>query len=109
MSNVQSLTNWGRDQVVTDLTPDDNAIVVVAFLQICQPTSAGTISVPYQLGYGGSVAEAYQLDIEVTGAPPITPVSRTINYTLRCGRSLAWEWDLKEHFATLTAEVQAKA
>ncbi len=61
--------------MVNDLTPDEDAITVVAFLQVCQPASPGPISIPYQFVYG-AVTEDHTIDIEVTGDLPSQPVRK---------------------------------
>ena len=50
----QSLTNWGRDELITDLTADDDSIQVVAFYSYEGPASN---SIGWRLDYGDAFLE----------------------------------------------------
>ena len=50
----QSLTNWGRDELITDLTADDDSIQVVAFYSYEGPASN---AIGWRLDYGDAFLE----------------------------------------------------
>ncbi len=49
---MQGLTNWGKDDIVPDLTPDSDSIQIMAYMQVCEGTAAGPLEIPHTLTYG---------------------------------------------------------
>ncbi len=66
---------------MNDLTPDEDAIVLDLYIQVCEPAAPGTVSVPVKLAYAGEAAEdlgVVNLELKLTGAAPDTPVMQHI-------------------------------
>lgn len=61
----QSLTNWGRDEIVTDLQADDNSVQVVVFYSFI---GTATNNIAWTLNYGDDVLNG-QTEIEVVDEP----------------------------------------
>ena len=61
------MTNWGREDLTTDLTADDDSIQIVAFFSVPHPlgdASITTNSIGWRLDYGDAFLEG-TTDIEV--------------------------------------------
>ena len=64
------MTNFGEDPIVADLTPDENSIQIIAYLQMCSTTTATPetgYEVKHTLTYGAdstpkTVAAGFFLD-----------------------------------------------
>ena len=66
----QSLTNWGREDLTTDLTADDDSIQVVAFFSVPNPLgdASATNSIGWKLDYGDAFLEG-TTDVAVQDQP----------------------------------------
>jgi len=70
------LTNWGREAVVPDLTPDENAIQMVAFYKVCDTYSTvGDVEFSLELkrtadgsGSGGTIDNKTEITLPFSGA-----------------------------------------
>ncbi len=71
------MTNWGRDDFVSDLTPDENSVQVLAFMQLCAaaPTGVAAVAVTGEIAYGASGTQSNTFDVDVS-ANTVTPVSQ---------------------------------
>lgn len=83
---IQGLTNWGRDDIVSDLTPDEDSIQVTAYFQICSTPSVVNAKVGYDLTantvgatLGSGSAYTYLAEDEIQIANSVKyPVSWTL-------------------------------
>ncbi len=58
--------------MIADLTPDENSIQMVAFMQVCDGQAAGTLSIPHDVAYGtGTLSGTFDVAI---GSAPLTAV-----------------------------------
>ena len=71
---LQSLTNWGRDKLVTDLTPDEDSIQIVAFFSY-MGGSETLATLSWRLDYGNAYLEGYSNVTTVGSSDAYTPVS----------------------------------
>jgi len=66
------LTNWGEDPIVPDLTPDENSVQLIAFMQVCGGAGT-TFNVDHSLNYlgAGTVNGDYEVEVTTTTKQPV--------------------------------------
>lgn len=73
----QGLTNWGRENIVSDLTPDDDSIEIIAFFSVCDTATDGTKIVNHELKAGTAEPHTgtYNIDVNATAFEVTLPSS----------------------------------
>lgn len=69
----KGLTSWGRDPIKENLIPDDDSIVVIVLMQVCQDATEGNHTISSDLTPGGLAGLSQSSDIAV-GSGTVTSV-----------------------------------
>ena len=85
----QSATNYGRDPIVADLTPDSNSILIRGYFQICDLDAAATeVFLNYELvamsDNTGTIGHSYTETTSVRiPLDPLSPIDK-VSYVAEC-------------------------